>query len=381
MMTAVDVAHARLRAQRLEPPMAAAPSDLVRWMGAVQAQDLPLSRWSIGQRTACDAPALDAAIADGSILRTHVLRPTWHFVAREDIVWMLALTSKRIRARLRYYDRQHRVDDDTIQTSGRAIQAAIRKSGHLTKARVAGLLRRRGIRVDSAWDVTSLLMHAELSGIICSGIPQGAEQTFALMEERAPRGATLAGDEALAELATRYFQSHSPATVQDFGWWSGLGTAEAKRAVQMIGSSLDDCEVAGGARVLVHRNAVKSSRTVPRGRAHLLQAFDELVVAYNATRAMVDQHALLANAKPEGLLTRSVVLEGQMCGRWRKEPRADGVTIRVELLTEVGQRGRLAIERAVRKYGTFLGQPASSTFVVDDDRRGRPGHLTTAAGK
>ena len=193
------------------PAGASAPGELVRWLGAVQAQDFALSRWSIGQRAACDAKAIDAALADGSIVRTHVLRPTWHFVTREDIGWMLALTRERVRARLRPYDRQNGIDAEMIQTSRRAIEAAIRKSGHLTRERIADILRRRRIRVDSGWIVGHLLMHAELSGTICSGIAQGTQQTYALLEERAPKPAMLAGDDALAELATRYFQSHSPA--------------------------------------------------------------------------------------------------------------------------------------------------------------------------
>jgi len=371
-MNAVDIARARLRAQRLEPPVISAPSDLVRWMGAMQAQDLPLSRWSIGQRTACDATAVDAALASGSIVRTHVLRPTWHFAAREDIGWMLALTGERIRAKLRSYNRANSVDAEMIKKSSHAIEAAIRKSGHLTRARVADVLKRRGIRIDSAWLVGYLLMHAELSGIICSGAAQGADQTYALLEERAPHAATLAGDEAFAELATRYFQSHSPATVQDFRWWSGLGAAEAAKAVQLIGGALDECGVAGGARLFVHRTSVARARPSRTGRAHLLQAFDELVVAYSATRAMVDHRGLLVNSKPEGLLTRSVVLDGQVCGRWRKETRTGAVEISIQLAADVGKSGRLSIARAVDQYGAFLGQPASSTFVADESAcRGR----------
>jgi len=369
-MTAAQIARARLRAQRLDPPIATAPADLVRWMGAVQAQDLALARWSVGQRAACDAKAVDAALADGSIVRTHVLRPTWHFVAREDIGWMLALTADRVRARLRPYDRNQGVDTELIRTSSRAIEAAIRRSGHLTRARIAGILARRGIRVEAGWIVGHLLMHAELSGVICSGVAEGAQQTYALLEERAPNPAGPAGDDALSELATRYFQSHSPAALQDFSWWSGLPAALAKRAIEVIRSSLDECDV-DGRRFLVHRHATMRV-AASRRRAHLLQAFDELVVAYSGTRSIVDERGLVANAKSDGLLTRSVVLDGQVCGRWEKQPRASALEVRVRLVLDVAPRGRLAIARAVGEYGTFLGQTVSTTFVAADGlRRGR----------
>jgi len=371
-MSAADIARARLRAQRLDPPVPAAPCELVRWLGAVQAQDFALSRWSIGQRAACDLNAVDAALADGSILRTHVLRPTWHFVAREDIGWMLALTADRLRARLRPYDRRYGVDAETIRTSRRAIEAAIRRSGHLTRARIADILKRRGIAVDSGWIVGHLLMHAELSGTICSGLAQGAHQTFALLEERAPKPAMLAGDAALAELATRYFQSHSPAALQDFRWWSGLRAADASTAIEMIRHSLDECYIVDGRRFLVHRSAGTRVPARRGRRAHLLQAFDELVVAYSGTRSIFDARGLLVNATPEGLLTRSVVLDGQVCGRWEKQPRAGALVVRVRLEMEVGPRGRQAITRAVKEYGTFLGQTASAMFVSADAlRRGR----------
>ena len=378
-MTAVDIARARLRAQRLDPPIATAPAELVRWMGAVQAQDLALSRWSVGQRAACDAKAVDAALADGSIVRTHVLRPTWHFVAREDIGWMLALTADRVRARLRPYDRNNGVDTEMIRTSSRTIEAAIRRSGHLTRARIADILARRGVRVEAGWIVGHLLMHAELSGVICSGVAEGAQQTYALLEERAPNAAMRVGDDALGELAARYFQSHSPAAPQDFSWWSGLAAAQAKRAIEMIRSSLDECDV-GGTRFLVHRHASVRAAATRRRRAHLLQAFDELVVAYSGTRSIVDEDGLLVNAKPEGLLTRSVVLDGQVCGRWEKQPRASALAVRVQLAVDVSPRGRLAIERAAGVYGTFLGQTASTTFVAADElRRGR--RRRSAAGE
>jgi len=380
-MTATEIARARFRAQRLDPPVTTAPAELVRWLGAVQAQDFGLSRWSIGQRTCCDAKAVDAALANGSILRTHVLRPTWHYVTREDIGWMLALTAERIRARLRPYDRQNGVDVEMIRTSRRAMEAAIRKSGHLTRARIAEILGRRGIRVDAGWIVGHLLLHAELSGTICSGIAQGAQQTYALLEERAPLAAMLMGDDALAELATRYFQSHSPASPQDFRWWSGLGAAEASRAIEAIRTSLDECDTVDGRRFLVHRNATKRVTGSRQKRAHLLQAFDELVVAYSRTRSIVDERGLLVNTKPEGLLTRSVVLDGQVCGRWEKQPRPDRLAVRVRLAVEVGPRGRLSIARAVDEYGRFFGQTASATFAgADELRRGR-GLRSTAAEK
>src|SRR5262249_10507344 len=149
-----DLAIARERAvsQRLSTPAAVTPARLVAWFGAVQSQDYPFGIWSIAQRLANPRADIEGAIADGSILRTHVLRPTWHFVARDDLRWLQALTSPRVLASMAYADRANGIDRATIARSTRTIAAAIERRGHLTRPDIANVLSRGGI-VRTPWQV------------------------------------------------------------------------------------------------------------------------------------------------------------------------------------------------------------------------------------
>src|SRR5262245_3187645 len=220
MKDSISVARVRAAAMRLSAPAAWTPARLVAWLGAMQAQEYPFATWSIAQRLAGPAD-IDAAFAGGAVLRTHILRPTWHFVARDDLRWMQTLTAPRVLALVRNADRSNGVDADLVARSVPLIAAAIARGGHLRRREIAGMLSKAGIKT-TPWLVGQLLIHAELGAVVCSGAPRDGHQTYALVDERAPKPATLKGDEALAELARRYLRSHGPATAKDFQWWSGL---------------------------------------------------------------------------------------------------------------------------------------------------------------
>jgi hypothetical protein len=96
-MTKQDIAKQRLHNQRVENTNLKAPSDVVAWLGAVQAQDYAAAKWAIGLRSQHVTDVdVEQAFTNGKILRTHVLRPTWHFVTPEDICWLLKLTAPRV---------------------------------------------------------------------------------------------------------------------------------------------------------------------------------------------------------------------------------------------------------------------------------------------
>jgi len=367
------IANARVRTQRLSPPATTSPADVVRWLGAVQSQDYPLAVWSVGQRLGgCTERHVHASIADGSILRTHILRPTWHFVARDDLRWMLALTAPQVLARMRLYDRHQGVDAALIAAGRTAITNAIARAGHLTRVEIAAALERARVKAGSAWLVGHLLMHAEVAGAICSGTPRDGRQTYALVEERAPTPASLGGDAALAELAKRYFQSHSPASLADFRWWSGLSAPQATRAVAALDGRIDRMEV-DGVTLLVDTESAAPRTRVQSSGAHLLQAFDELVVAYRETRGLIDTAGLLRHRKQEGLLTRLVLLNGQAIGGWSRVVRNTASTVYVSLAARVSAAERRAVLQAVARFGDFLEQPVSVEIVdlqpADSGRR------------
>ena len=227
----MDILNQRLQGQRLLQPGQATAPEIVRWMGAVQAQDYGGARWAVAQRgqglTAAD---IDRALATGAILRTHVLRPTWHLVDAADIRWMLELTAPRVKALAAYGNRQSGLDAATLARSNRVLAAALR-GRQLTRPDVDAELRRGGVTAD-AIGLGRLLMAAELDGVICSGALRGKQHTYALLDERVPPSVPFDRDTALGELAARYYASHGPATVRDFAWWSGLAVADATAAIQ-----------------------------------------------------------------------------------------------------------------------------------------------------
>jgi DNA glycosylase AlkZ-like len=236
-MTPLDVAQRRLRNERLVGPAFAAPADVVSWLGAVQSQDYGGAKWAVAQRArGCSDADVEEACDRGDIVRTHVMRPTWHFVTSADARWMLELTAPRVHAANAYYYRQLELDERVFTKSHAALAAALRGGRHLTRVELGHALERAGIRA-AGTRLAYVLMRAELDAVICSGPRRGKQFTYALFDERVPASKPLARDQALAELVRRYFASHGPATVQDFAWWSGLTVADGTKGIDLAKAS------------------------------------------------------------------------------------------------------------------------------------------------
>jgi hypothetical protein len=348
-----QLARERLRNQLLAGNGLASPVEVVRWMGAMQSQEKAIARWSVAQRTADgDADAVDQALADGSIIRTHVLRPTWHYVAADDLRWMLELTGPRVHQVNGHYYRQLGIDAALTKRIRGVLERALRDGEALTRAELAERM---------AWvspeqrKSNYLLMVAELDLVICSGPPRGKQQTYALVDARAPRARSLPRDQALAELATRYFQSHGPATLKDLTWWSSLTMADARRAV----------EAAGLERIVVREREYWTTGDVRPARprapaAHLIQGYDEYVVAYRESKDVfggAPSAAPIAGRSTPFL--HAVVLDGRVIGHWRTAQRARGVAVEMHLGAKPDAKQARALEAAVARYSRFLGKPAS----------------------
>ena len=350
-VTSAQIARDRAAAQRLSAPAAMTPAALVAWLGAVQSQEYPFGTWSIAQRIAKKQVDVEAAVADGSILRTHVLRPTWHFVARDDLRWMQALTAQRTLAQMRYNDRRNGVDEALVTRGLKTIATAIERRGHLTRREIADALVRAGIRTN-AWLVGQLVIHAELHAITCSGAPRLKQQTYALVDERAPRRSTMTRDEALAALADRYFRSHGPATARDYQWWSGLKAADAARSIDILGRGVE--RVPGGDRTYLRSTQRPAARSA-RAAAQVIQTYDEIVVAYTESRDVVDVGGAVRAGGKSGsaLLTRGVVLDGQIVARWTFAPGVRSRAIALEPLRRLSSAERAAVADAAARFERF----------------------------
>jgi hypothetical protein len=323
-------------------------------MGAVQAQDYGGAKWAVAQRMRLAAEGtIEKAFAEGRLLRTHVMRPTWHFVAPGDIRWMLRLTAPRVNAAMASYYRKFELDQTVFTRSHKALARALRGGRHLTRDALRQAVQRTGIATEGL-RFLFILARAELDGVICSGARSGKQFTYALLEERVPPARPLKHDEALAALTARYFASRGPATVHDFVWWSGLTGRDARAGLDMVGSSLV-CESIDGR--IYWRSASLPAATRASRAANLLPPYDEYLVAYrdrSAALESADTSRLAANA----IFGPTIVLDGQVVGTWKRTLGKGDVTITLSPLVNLRKAGKHAVNEAARAYGAFLGVDA-----------------------
>lgn len=350
-----DIAHRRLYNQGLSEVSVRDPDDVVTRLGAVQAQDYAGAKWALGQRLpdVTDA-AIDRLFNEGKILRTHLLRPTWHFVSPVDIRWMLALTAPRVHAANASMYRQLELDQATRRKSYKVLEKALQGNKHLTRAELASALQKVGINAEGL-RLGYFMMSAELDGIICSGARRGKQFTYALLEERVPQVEALQHDEALAELTRRYFVTRGPASLQDFTWWSGLTMADAKHGIEMVGSQFAS-EVINGQRYWFAE--MEPPARGKRPTAYLLPNYDEYFIGFK-DRSAIGEVAKRAGIKGDdpSFLAHIIIIDGQVVGGWRRTLKKKMVLVKTNLITSLTKSERRAILEAADRYGRFLRLP------------------------
>ena len=357
------VAEQRLRLQRLAGPGFAAPADVVKWFGAVQAQDYPGALWALGLRTkGASEASVEQALADRAIVRTWPLRGTLHFVAPEDVRWMLTHFAPRMigRAALRF--RQLELDARVFARSAALFVKALEGGRQLTRPKLYARLERAGIATGDNRGL-HILWRCAHDGLICFGAREGRQQTFALLEEWVPRAKTLEREEALAELARRYFTGHGPATVQDFAWWSGLSAPDARRALAVVQAQLRSATIDG---VVYWSGRTRASEpTMRRGpragssprspHAVLLPPYDEYTVAYRDRSAALDPKDA-ARAR-YGILGPTILVDGRIVGTWTRRLTGRDVAIALTPFARLTGDVARAVAAAAERYGRFLRRP------------------------
>jgi len=320
-------------------------------LGAVQAQDYPAARWAVAlrMRDGATAAGVDRALNDGRIIRTHVLRPTWHFVAPVDLGWMLELTAPRVRQALAFANRYYELDPKLRARATRVFERALGEAPCLTRQELGERLKRA--RVDATGVRLALLtIEAELEGVICNGPLRGAQMTYALRASRVPAAPTRPRDEALGELTRRYLASHGPASIRDLSWWSGLTMKDARRGVEIVRAqqhTIDD---------IVYWTIGDLPRRQPsRAEVHLLPIYDEYLVAYR------DLAAVPRPPATRGRLQPAVVIGGGVVGTWRTQRAKDGVVLQVAADRRLTAQERRALARTAARYQRFAGVPVSIT--------------------
>jgi hypothetical protein len=354
-----DLILRRLANQRLLRSSFRGPVETVSWLGAVQAQDYAGAKWAIGLRAAVTDEDVDRACDEGAIVRTHVLRPTWHFIARDDVRWMLALSGPRVNAINAHYYRKMELDERTFARARNVFERVLRDGRSLTRPELGAALARAGIAA-SGTRLAFLTLRAELDAVICNGPRRAKQLTYALLEERVPSAKPIDRGAALAELARRYFTSHGPATLKDYVWWSGLTVRDARAGVDLAGSSL----VSDNVGAFTYWSA---DRRIPRAAtsacAHLLPNYDEYLIAYQ------DRHLVVSRDSGDGVtrikdpFVHHVVIDGQLAGSWTRTMKNGSVHVSCALYGQPRSQTTGAIEAAVARLGRFVKQPVTSSLA------------------
>ncbi len=347
-----DIAQLRLCCQHLSSAPFQEPVEVVRWLTAVQAQDYYGAKWALGLRlqNAVDAD-LDAAFDSGAILRTHVLRPTWHFVTPEDIRWLLKLTAPRVHTRLGTGYRQLDLDEKMRKRCQEVLAKALQDSQYLTRPELGQALQKAGIQMESGRRLNYIAMSAELDGILCSGPRRGKQFTYALLEEWVPPAPERTREEALAELTRRFFLSHGPATVHDFANWSGLTVGDGRTGLALVQNELEQAEI--------NDQTYWFSSDIPPKiehppRAFILSVFDEYNIGYKDRSAIASDDASTQLGNMGNALTYILVLDGQLSGSSRRTLQKEMVTIELTSFLPLTPNEQQAIIEAAQRFGTFL---------------------------
>jgi hypothetical protein len=339
----------RLSQQRLAHQPLATPEAVVSWLGAVQSQEYLGAIWSLGMRMPdATEDTIERAFDDGRFLRTHVLRPTWHFVAPEDIRWMLDLTAPRVKAISTYYGRQLELDDTLLARTNDIIGGALAGGKFLTRVELGQALAEAGI-VAGGQRLGHIVTNAELDAVICSGPRRGKQFTYALLAERARQVKSLPHEEALAELTRRYFTSHGPATDHDFSWWSGLTLTDARAGLAMVGAHLAHAEIDGQNYWFAAENPPVAE---PSQTAYLLPTYDEFLVGYEGFGAALTGGRGNGEFAP---FNATIVIGGQVIGNWRRTIARGAAVIECVPFAPLSDDEREAIFAAAQRYGAFFG--------------------------
>ena len=329
-------------------------------MGAMQAQEYAMAKWAMGLRIGgLHEDIVEQAFNEGKILRTHLMRPTWHFVSPDNIRWLLKLTAPRVHAVNAFMYRKCELDQSIFRRSNDVLVKSLEGGKHLTRNELKAELEKVNITGDGV-RIAYLIMNAELEGLICSGPRQGNQFTYALLDERVPTTKAMNPDESLAKLSSIYFTSRGPAQAQDFAMWSGLTLKDAKDGVKLLPPEFERT-------VVDSREYFFKTPTSPfpeKAQAtFLMPDYDEFGMSYKDRSALSFDIPEVANNKPASFMyNRMIIVDGKLAGSWRRTINNEKVTIETDILITLTKAQKSDVSRAVEKYCAFIGKIAEHSF-------------------
>lgn len=347
-MTHSEIIRQRLAAQQLTPTEFKKPVELVHWFAAMQAQEYGPTKWSFGLRIpSLKDSDVEKDFTSGKILRTHLLRPTWHFVAAEDIRWMLQLTKDRVHAINAFMYRQTKLDKKLLTKCTKIIVKSLEGNKQLTRDDINQEFKKAKI-IAEGHRLSYIMMHAELEAIICSGARNGNQFTYALLDDRVPVVKAKTYEEALAELTQRYFTSRGPATLHDFATWSGLTLTECKKGIESIKEKLFQETL--DEKIYFHSvHAQGTSKSI-----HLLPIYDEYMMGYKNRDAILREYNSIT-PKPAYGFDNTIVSNGQIIGTWRRVIKPKNIQFQYKVFRPFSAAEKTAFKKAIDRYQKFTG--------------------------
>lgn len=352
MTTDRDIARWRLHSQHLTAPHAESARTVVRTLLAVQAENPGQAAWAVAGRTRqADPRDLGSLLDDGSVVRTHVLRPTWHFVAAEDVGWLLELTAPRIRPVVwRQLTQSLGLDAARLDAATGVVLDALAEQPDLTRESLADRLRDQGFEPDGQM-LMLLLALLELDRLVVSGRPLGGVHTYARFADRVPAYRSPDRDEALAELTLRYFTGHGPATERDLSYWATLPLGDVRRGLASVRDRLGSFEHDG--RTYWHAPDVGAPEEPVEPDGHLLQILDEIYRGYQDSRMLLDSEGIVPAGRETAIGV--ALVDAQMVGRMKRTLGRRAVFEVTPYDGSLRPSHRAALQEAAERYGAFLG--------------------------
>lgn len=355
-MTLKDVLHLRMINQQIARSAFSKPAEVVNWMVAMQSQEFAMAKWAIGlSLNGVSKKEIEKDFDEGKILRTHLMRPTWHFVSPADIRWLLALTKPRVMGASGYMHRQLGLEKKIFKRSNDVLAKALAGGKQLTRTVLKSFLDRAGIKADGP-KLGYLFMQAELDAVICSGARQGKQFTYALLDERAPSTRAMAREEALAGFVKRYFTSRGPATLQDFVYWSGLTMKDAREGAAFLSKDFEKVVIGDQPYIfLPPKNKIAGKLQT----TFLLPDYDEYGMSYKNRKGLLNDEKILPEG-PRGsiVFNHMIVVDGVIEGMWNRAVKKDVVSVQTTIARNLSKAKQLAVAKAVKKYLAFINDKA-----------------------
>ncbi|MDQ8011110.1 MAG: winged helix DNA-binding domain-containing protein [Flavobacterium nitrogenifigens] len=346
-----EISHYRMASQKLYQENQCSPEEIVHHFGAMQAQDYAMAKWAIGSRCNSSEKIIEEAVNSGKVIRTHILRPTWHFVSADDIYWMLELSAPQVKRFTASAAKKFGYDEKKLDQVNSSIEKLLAGNNHLTRDEI---IQELGIKKTSNEDFLSaaIMMNAELDGLVCNGRMKGKQITYALLEERVSKPKTkLSKEEGLAKLALRYFESHGPATLLDFSWWSGFAPTICQKAINAIELQLSSITIDNQTYWLAKNTSLEDNF---RESVHFLPAFDEILISYKTREVSFTGNHQSKTFTNNGIFKPVILENGKVIGIWKRTIKKDHVKIETEFFNETASSKKEILFEGIKAFETYL---------------------------